>query len=95
MSVVRRARGLGAHIEIADFGAWSGLYAEYDGRAGVIRVSARHLRALRGARRRRFFVRAVAHELYHHLERLGRVPRLRSRAQREAAAERFARSAIA
>ncbi len=90
---MRSARQRGLRIEVADLGAWGEavLHAEYDPRARAIRVNVRSLRALHGAQRRRFFVEAVAHELYHHLERVGEVARLPTRAQRERAACSFAR----
>jgi hypothetical protein len=94
VSTVRRARALGLRIEIVDLGASNALFSEYDARAGAIRVSGRHLHGLRGRARRRFLVEAVAHELYHHLEYAGEVERLRTRAQRDAAAERCARAAV-
>jgi hypothetical protein len=36
--------------------------------------------------------RAIAHELYHHREAIGEIPRLRDRAAREAAADAYAES---
>jgi len=96
MSVVRRARALGLRIEVADLGDWSSRapLAEYDAAARVVRVSERRLREMSGAARRRFLVEAIAHELYHHLECIGEVARIRDRARREEAARRFAREAI-
>lgn len=95
MNLSRRARQLGVRIHVADLGDWDGLGAEYDARARVIRVSARRMRELRAKARRRFFVRAVAHELYHHLECVGVIARLPTHAQREAAADEFASAAVA
>ncbi len=96
MSLVRAARRYGVRIEISDLGAWAerALNAEYDGRGPTIRVNARRMSALRGSARRRFFLRAVAHELYHHLEAIGAVPRVRPRDERERAADAFARSFV-
>ncbi|HUY40987.1 MAG TPA: hypothetical protein VMV82_05410 [Candidatus Dormibacteraeota bacterium] len=97
MTVVRAARRhYGLRIEIVDLGAWAerGLNAEYDGRGPTIRVNARRMDALHGSARRRFFVRAVAHELYHHLEAIGAVARMRPRAERECAADAFARALV-
>lgn len=94
MSIMRRARALGLRIEIVDLGASNALFSEYDARVSAIRVSERHLRSLCGRARRRFLVEAVAHELYHHLEYAGEVERLGAHAQREAAAESFAREAV-
>ena len=96
MSISRRVRRHGLRVEIAELGAWgsSELLAEYDGREGVIRVSALRMRSLRNRERRRFFLTAVAHELYHHLERIGEVEPQRTRAAREEAARAFARGAL-
>ncbi len=95
-SFMRIVREYGLRVEVAELGAWgsSALHAEYDARARTIRVNARSLRALHGARRRRFFVEAVAHELYHHLEHVGAVVRLPTHAQRECAARTFALRAL-
>lgn len=96
MTISRLARLAGARIEIADLGDWSGseLFAEYDPHGAVIRINARCVQALHGFPRRRFIVHAVAHELYHHFERIGTLPRAGSRTARERAAERFASAAL-
>jgi hypothetical protein len=74
----------GVRVEIADLGDWASvtLVAEYDPDGPVIRVSER---VPEGA-----VERAIAHELYHHREAIGEVPRLRDRAARERAADAFA-----
>lgn len=94
MSVARRVRACGVRVEAADLGAWGGVLAEYDARARTIRVSAGHLRSLAPRARRRWLMHAVAHELYHHLERIGEAPQRESYARRERAAERFARALV-
>ena len=38
--------------------------------------------------------RAVAHELYHHREAIGEIPRIQNRAAREAAADAFAAALV-
>ncbi len=81
-------------IEIAELGAWGGLLAEYDARARTIRVGASALRARTGAARRRFFVEAIAHELYHHLEASGEISRRGGFVRRENAARAYGRRAI-
>ena len=97
------ALACGLRVEIADLGVWGGavLISEYDGQAGTVRVNARALAAFgatAGAGRadieqlRNF---AIAHELFHHYEARGLVPRLRGRARREAAADVFARANVA
>jgi hypothetical protein len=74
----------GVRVEIADLGDWASvtLVAEYDPDGPVIRVSDR---TPQGA-----VDRAIAHELYHHREAIGEVPRLRDRTARERAADAFA-----
>ncbi len=78
------AEAYGVRVEIADLGDWASvtLVAEYDPDGPVIRVSER---VPHGA-----VERAIAHELYHHREAIGEVPRLRDRAARERAADAFA-----
>jgi hypothetical protein len=78
------AEAYGVRVEIADLGDWASvtLVAEYDPDGPVIRVSER---APKDA-----VERAIAHELYHHREAIGEVPRLRDRAARERAADAFA-----
>lgn len=73
-------------IERADLGDWGSvtLRAEYDPDGPVIRLNVRCVTPAGEAE-------AVAHELYHHREAIGEIPRLASRAAREAAAEAYAR----
>jgi hypothetical protein len=80
------AAAYGVTIERADLGDWGSatLVAEYDPDGPTIRLNAR-LR-LDDAER----MRAIAHELYHHREALGQIPRLRDRAARERAADAYA-----
>lgn len=87
MRALELARAYGVAVEVADLGDWGGaqLVAEYDPAGPVIRVHA-------GALER--WELAVAHELYHHRERIGEVPRLRDRAARERAAHAFARDLV-
>ncbi|HEX3465465.1 MAG TPA: ImmA/IrrE family metallo-endopeptidase [Candidatus Elarobacter sp.] len=83
MSGVRElAAAYGVRVEIADLGDWGRvrLIAEYDPEGPVIRVN----------RCERSVERAIAHELYHHREAIGEIPRIRDRAAREAAADAFA-----
>jgi hypothetical protein len=100
----RHAAAAGLRIESSDLGDWStfGLIAEYDGPQRTIRINIRAIDAYRqscGALSscdvRTFIDFAVAHELYHHCEAAGEVARLASRAEREAAADAFARSRVA
>lgn len=62
------------------------LFAEYDPAGPLVRVNARALPAGPPAAVRAMVDRAVAHELYHHREARGEVPRRATRAAREGAA---------
>lgn len=83
-----RARALGVAIELADLGDWgtATLVAEYDPAGPLVRINARALPAGPAAAVRAHVDRAVAHELYHHAEAAGTVPRLATHALREGAA---------
>jgi hypothetical protein len=72
-------------VEVTDLGDWGSarLIAEYDPDGPVIRVNLRELPQVA-------LESAIAHELYHHREAIGEVPRLPSRAERERAADAFA-----
>jgi hypothetical protein len=72
-------------VELTDLGDWgpARLIAEYDPDGPVIRVNLRELQQVA-------LELAIAHELYHHREAIGEVPRLPSRAERERAADAFA-----
>ena len=94
------AAAYGVRIEIADLGDWGRvrLIAEYDPQGPVIRVN-RHESSLTLRQAQRDAAvrcdvataidRAIAHELYHHREAIGEVPRLADRAAREAAADAY------
>ena len=83
-----RAREYGVAIELADLGAWGDatLVAEYDAAGPVIRINTRAIPAGSSCEVREHIDRAVAHELYHHREAIGEVPRLESHEARERAA---------
>jgi hypothetical protein len=84
MSSVRAlASAYGLRIERADLGDWgtAKLIAEYDPCGPTIRVDARVESDVD---------RAIAHELYHHREAIGEVPRIADRIKREAAADAYA-----
>jgi hypothetical protein len=85
------ARAYGVAIEFADLGAWgpSMLYAEYDPSGPTIRVNRHAIERLSPREARAFAGRALAHELYHHREWIGEIPRGRSH-DREPAAHAFA-----
>jgi hypothetical protein len=83
----------GIEIEYADLGEWGvhELRSEYDPDGPVIRVNKRIVDKLPANEIGDFIGLCVAHELYHHREHLGEIPRLLDRAAREAAANEFAR----
>jgi hypothetical protein len=106
MSGIRAlAAAYGVRIEVTNLGDWGRvrLIAEYDPDGPVIRVNTRErpltLRQAQGdieagrwmsADGRGEIERAIAHELYHHREAIGEIPRLRDRDVREAAADAYA-----
>lgn len=92
-----RAREYGLRVEYADLGDWGvdELRSEYDPAAGVIRINARVIEGLAPGEIGDFICFAVAHELYHHRERIGEIERLPDRAARETAANAFARELLA
>ena len=79
------AAAYGIGVEIVDLGDWrpARLIAEYDPDGPAIRVNAREISRID-------VERAIAHELYHHREAIGAVPRLCGRDERERAADAFA-----
>ncbi|HEX3550057.1 MAG TPA: hypothetical protein VHT53_06750 [Candidatus Elarobacter sp.] len=79
----------GVRVEVADLGDWSpaALVAEYDPDGPVIRINERALPHGDSCAVRDAIDRAIAHELYHHREAIGEIPRIANRAAREAAAD--------
>ena len=75
-------------IEFADLGDWGNaeLRSEYDPQGPVIRISSRVADKLAPEERAAFVKRAIAHELYHHMEHCGDIPVIADRAAREEAA---------
>jgi uncharacterized membrane protein len=84
----------GVRIELAGLGGWGSatLVAEYDPDGPVIRVNEGALPHGSSCLVREHIDRAIAHELYHHREAIGEVPRLATRAERERAADAFAQA---
>jgi uncharacterized membrane protein len=82
----------GVRVELSDLGDWSSttLVAEYDPDGPVIRINQHALPHGSSCLVREHIDRAIAHELYHHREAIGEVPRLATRAERERAADAFA-----
>jgi hypothetical protein len=95
--VRRVAADYGVRVEVADLGAWGDarLLAEYDPDGPTIRVNERTLPHGSSCAVRDAIDRAIAHELYHHREAIGEVPRLRDRGARERAADAFAAALLA
>jgi hypothetical protein len=60
----------------------------------VIRINKRVIENLTVAEIGDFIAFAIAHELYHHREHKGEIPRLLDRAARETAANQFARELL-
>lgn len=91
------AKRYGVEIEYADLGDWGEdeLRSEYDPHGPAIRVNSRVMERLPIAEIGEFIALAVAHEIYHHREHLGEIPRVLDRAAREAAADDFARRLLA
>lgn len=90
------AAAYGVRVEIAELGDWGGanLVAEYDPAGPVIRINERALPRGSSCDVREAIDRAIAHELYHHREAIGEVARIAGRAERERAADAFARSLL-
>jgi hypothetical protein len=82
------AREHGIAIELADLGSWGAatLVSEYDPDGPVIRINTQAIPPGSSCDVREHIDRAIAHELYHHSEALGAIPRLASRKARERAA---------
>lgn len=95
--VFELAKQYGVEIEYADLGEWGvdELRSEYDPEGPVIRVNKRVIENLPVAEIGDFIAFCVAHELYHHREHRGEIPRLLDRAARETAANDFARKLLA
>jgi len=83
------ARAYGVAIELADLGVWGDatLVSEYDPRGPLIRINRRALPTGSAQAVREHVDRAVEHELYHHREALGEIPRIADRKARERAAD--------
>jgi hypothetical protein len=94
MSPRALARSYGVGIRFVDLGSWGSveLRSEYDPTVPELRINRRIVERLRGHALREFVVTAIGHELYHHREQIGEIPKIVGRAARESAADRFARA---
>jgi hypothetical protein len=90
------ARAHRVAVRFADLGGWSEgeLRAEYDPTVPEIRINLRIAETIPREELGRFVALAVGHELYHHRERIGEVPMLKKRGEREAAADAYARALL-
>ena len=95
----RIAETYGVAVSVEDLGDWgeATLVSEYDPQGPVIRINARAIERLRQSRGgldscdvRRFIDVAIAHELHHHREAIGDVPRAPDRGARERDAAAYA-----
>ncbi len=93
---LKLAREYGIAIRFADLGDWGAgeLRSEYEPAGPAISINQRVLEALSVPELGEFITLAVGHELYHHREWLGEVPRLPEHPQRETAANEFARTLL-
>jgi hypothetical protein len=91
------AAAYGVRIEVAALGDWGStrLIAEYDPDGPAIRINEAALPRGSSCAVRDAIDLAIAHELYHHREALGEIPRIADRAAREAAADAFAERLLA
>lgn len=94
--VFELAQKYGVEIEYVDLGAWGvdELRSEYDPEGPVIRVNKRVIENLPPEEIGDFIAFSIAHELYHHREHKGEIPRLLDRGARETAANDFARRLV-
>jgi hypothetical protein len=90
------ARAFGVRVVLSDLGDWGSarLRSEYDPRDCVIRINTREARRLDEDDLAEFVALAIGHELYHHREHIGEIVVLPDRAQREIAADRYARKLL-
>ena len=89
---LRMVREYGVAVQFADLGDWGAdeLRSEYEPDGPVIRINVRVAQQLSTSELGEFITFAIGHELYHHREHIGEVPRLKERKDREAAANEFA-----
>ncbi len=96
-AAIALARSYGVAIVFADLGDWGldELRSEYVADTPEIRLNVRIAEQLAPDELGEFVSLAVGHELYHHRERLGEVPVIPNRVEREQAANAFARRLLA
>lgn len=96
-AAIARARSYGVAVGFADLGDWgsSELRSEYDPEGPAIRLNVRVAQRFAPEELGEFVTLAIAHELYHHRERIGEVAIIADRAARERAADAYARDLLA
>lgn len=95
-SALKLAREYGVDVRFADLGDWGidELRSEYDPNGPTIRINSRVAEPMTPAELGEFVAFSVGHELYHHREAIGEIPRLSERKDREIAANDFARKLL-
>ena len=96
ITALQLAREYGVAVEFSDLGDWGvdELRSEYDPKGPVIRINIRVAEQMTSPELGEFITFAVGHELYHHREAIGEIPRLEERKDREIAANEFARKLL-
>jgi hypothetical protein len=93
ITALKLAREYGVSVKFADLGDWGvdELRSEYDPAAPAISINTRVAEQMTPDELGDFVTMCVGHELYHHREAIGEIPRLEERKDRELAANDFAR----
>lgn len=96
ITALQLAREYGIEVEFADLGDWGidELRSEYDPKGPKIRINIRVAEQMTPSELGEFVTFTVGHELYHHREAIGEIPRLNERKDREIAANDFARKLL-
>ena len=96
ITALQLAREYGVGVMFADLGDWGidELRSEYDPSGPTIRINIRVAEQMTPAELGEFVTFSVGHELYHHREAIGEIPKLEERKDREIAANDFARKLL-
>ena len=96
ITALQLAREYGVAVEFADLGDWGvdELRSEYDPAGPTIRINTRVAEQMTPTELGEFMTFCVGHELYHHRETIGEIPKLEERKDREIAANDFARKLL-
>lgn len=95
-AAIARARAYGVAVAFADLGEWgpSELRSEYDPSGPAIRLNIRVAERFAPNELGEFVTHAIAHELYHHRERIGEVATIADPGARERAADDYAQALL-